>query len=46
MSIRVVIEKYDHLARGIAHLNGKVVFVKGALKGEDVLANVIKEFIQ
>ena len=43
MSIRVVIEKYDHLARGIAHLNGKVVFVKGALKGEDVLANVIKE---
>ncbi len=43
MSIRVVIEKYDHLARGIGHLNGKVVFVKGALKGEDVLANVIKE---
>jgi 23S rRNA (uracil1939-C5)-methyltransferase len=35
------IEKLSHEGRGIAHSEGKVVFVDGALPGERVYANVV-----
>lgn len=34
--IRVHCESLDHQGRGVAHVNGKVVFIDGALAGEDV----------
>ncbi len=37
------IESLDHEARGVAHLDGKVVFVEGALPGEHVSAELIKK---
>ena len=37
------IESLDHEARGVAHLDGKVVFVEGALPGEHVTAQLIKK---
>jgi 23S rRNA (uracil1939-C5)-methyltransferase len=37
------IESLDHEARGVAHLDGKVVFVEGALPGEHVSAQLIKK---
>ncbi len=39
---RVTIEAMSHEGRGIAHVNGKTVFVFGALKGETVLIQVQK----
>ncbi len=41
MSDVLEIESLDLEGRGIAHLNGKVVFVEGALPGETVLARHI-----
>jgi len=38
----VVIESMSHEGRGIAHVNGKTVFVFGALEGERVLIQVQK----
>ncbi len=43
MNTRVTIEKYDHLARGIGYVNGKVIFVKNTLVGEEILVNITKE---
>ena len=37
------IESLDHEARGVAHLDAKVVFVEGALPGEHVTAQLIKK---
>lgn len=37
------IEKLDYFGRGVAHINDKVVFVKGALPLEDVEYKIIKE---
>ncbi|UOD49306.1 23S rRNA (uracil(1939)-C(5))-methyltransferase RlmD [Orrella daihaiensis] len=37
------VESLDHEARGVAHLDGKVVFVEGALPGEYVTAQLIKK---
>ncbi len=34
--MKVVIEALDHFGRGITHINGKVCFVRGALKDEIV----------
>ena len=39
---RVTIESMSHEGRGIAHVNGKTVFVFGALEGETVLMQVQK----
>src|SRR4051794_35348722 len=38
----LTIESLDQEGRGIAHAEGKVVFVEGALPGERVTAEVIK----
>ena len=37
------IESLDHEARGVSRLDGKVVFVEGALPGEHVQAQIIKK---
>jgi len=39
----VVIEKLDHQARGIAHINDKIVFVENALPSEKVKIKIVKE---
>ena len=39
---QVTIEAMSHEGRGIAHVNGKTVFVFGALLGETVLMQVVK----
>jgi 23S rRNA (uracil1939-C5)-methyltransferase len=39
----VHIESLDHEARGVGRMDGKVVFVEGALPGEDVSAQIIKK---
>jgi 23S rRNA (uracil1939-C5)-methyltransferase len=38
----LTIESLDQEGRGIAHADGKVVFVEGALPGERVIAEIIK----
>ncbi len=38
-SYELLIESVDHEARGVAHIDGKVIFVDGALPGETVLAS-------
>ena len=38
----VTIDSMSHEGRGIAHVNGKTVFVFGALEGEKVLMQVLK----
>ncbi|MCP5143859.1 MAG: 23S rRNA (uracil(1939)-C(5))-methyltransferase RlmD [Gammaproteobacteria bacterium] len=37
------IERLTHEGRGVAHLNGKTVFVTGALPGEQVLARRVRK---
>ncbi len=37
------IEKLDHQGRGIAHLDGKVVFVDNALVNEEVIVEIVKD---
>jgi len=39
----VEIEKLDHFARGIARLDGKIVFIPNALKGDVVEIEITKE---
>ena len=39
---RLTIESLDQEGRGIAHAEGKVVFVEGALPGESVVAETVK----
>ena len=38
----VRIEKLDHFARGITHINDKICFIENALPGELVNINIIK----
>ena len=40
---QIEIESLDHEARGVGRLDGKVVFVQGALPGERVSAQIIKK---
>ena len=39
---QVTIESMSHEGRGIAHINGKTVFVFGALTAETVLIQIVK----
>ncbi|MDD5404712.1 MAG: 23S rRNA (uracil(1939)-C(5))-methyltransferase RlmD [Sulfuricella sp.] len=39
----VTIESLDHEGRGIAHVDGKVIFIEGALPGEKVTYSVFKK---
>ena len=39
----VYIDSLDHEARGVARVDGKVVFVEGALPGEHVTAQIVKK---
>ena len=39
----VLIDRLDHQGRGIGYINGKIVFVCGALAGESVRVRVIRE---
>lgn len=41
--LRVTIQSIDLEGQGVAHHNGKVVFVQGAVTGEEVLAEVTRE---
>lgn len=40
--MEVVIEKLDHFGRGIAHVDGKICFIKNALPGEVVDIEIVK----
>ena len=42
MTTELTIESLDQEGRGIAHVDGKVVFVEGALPGEHVSAEIVK----
>jgi 23S rRNA (uracil1939-C5)-methyltransferase len=42
MTTELAIESLDQEGRGIAHADGKVVFVEGALPGERVAAEIVK----
>jgi 23S rRNA (uracil1939-C5)-methyltransferase len=39
----VTIESLDHEGRGITHVDGKVIFIEGALPGEEVTYSVFKK---
>lgn len=41
--VEVYIEKLDHQGRGIAHIDGKIVFVEGALPDEIIKIEIKKE---
>lgn len=40
--IRLKIESFSHEGRGVAHVDGKTVFVDGALPGEEVLVRLVR----
>jgi len=42
-SLDVVIESLDQDGRGVAHVDGKATFVEGALPGERVTAEIVKD---
>jgi 23S rRNA (uracil1939-C5)-methyltransferase len=42
MRVAVVIESLDQEGRGVAHVDGKAVFVEGALPGERVVVETLK----
>ena len=42
MTTELAIESLDQEGRGIAHADGKVVFVEGALPGERIAAEIVK----
>lgn len=41
--MQVYIERMDHFGNGIGNINGKIIFVKNALKGETVDVTITKE---
>jgi 23S rRNA (uracil1939-C5)-methyltransferase len=41
--VTLEIESLNHDGKGVAHVDGKAVFVTGALPGEKVLARLIKK---
>ena len=41
--MQIYIERMDHFGNGIGSINGKVIFVKNALKGETVDVTITKE---
>ncbi len=43
MANELTIDNLSHEGRGVAHLNGKAVFIDGALPGETVLAEITKK---
>lgn len=42
-SVAITIESLDHEARGVGRLDGKVIFVEGALPQEQVTAEIIRK---
>lgn len=40
--MRLEIESFSHECRGVAHLDGKTIFVDGALPGEVVMAKIVR----
>ena len=41
--MQVHIDRMDHFGNGIGNINGKIIFVKGALPGETVDVTITKD---
>lgn len=41
--MQVHIDRMDHFGNGIGNINGKIIFVKGALSGETVVVTITKD---